>query len=112
MHPPKNAKQVREFMGLVGYHCKFLSNFACIVKLLTALTHHDAKFAWTSRHLTAFNTLKSALLEPSILHYPDPSKCYMVYMDASDNACGTQLSQKHDSHELPVAFLLHTFADT
>ena len=26
--------------------------------------------------------LKSALLEAPILHYPDPSKCYIVYTDA------------------------------
>ena len=58
INPYKNAKQVGAFLGLVGYHCKFIKNFACIAELLTALTHHDAKFAWTSTHLTAFNTLK------------------------------------------------------
>ena len=33
-------------------------------------------------------------------------------MDASDDACGAELSQKHDGQELPVAFLLHPFANT
>ena len=47
-------------------------NFTHIVEPLTALIHHDAKFAWTQSHLTAFNTLKSTLLEEPILHYPDP----------------------------------------
>ena len=79
-----------------------IKNFADIAKPLTALTHHDAKFAGTSRHLTAFNTLKSVLLEAPILHYPDPSKHYIVYTDASNDACGAQLSQEHDSQELPV----------
>ena len=87
-------------------------NFAQMAKPLTALTHHDAKFAWTSSHLTAFNTLKSPLLEAPILHYTDPSKCYIVYMDASDDACGVQLSQKHDGQELTVAFFSHTFTNT
>ena len=112
MNPPKNAKQVGAFLGLVGYYCKFIKNFAHIAKPLTALIHHDAKFAWTSSHLTAFNTLKSALLEVPILHYPDPSKYYIVYMDASDDACRAQLSLEHDGQELPVTFLLHTFTDT
>ena len=35
-----------------------------------------------------------------------------MYTDASDDACGAQLSQEHDGQELPVAFLSHTFADT
>ena len=33
-------------------------------------------------------------------------------MDASDDACGAQLSQLHDRTEFPVAFLSHTFTDT
>ena len=70
------------------------------------------KFAWPCSHLTAFNTLKSALLEAPILHYKDPFKCYIVYTDASDDACGAQLSWEHDGQELPVAFLSHTFMDT
>ena len=48
--------------------------------------------------------LKSALLEATFLHYPDPSKCYIAYMDVSNDAYGAQLSQEHDSQELPVAF--------
>ena len=90
----------------------FIRNSACIAKPLTALIHHDAKFAWTSSHLPLFNTLKSALLEAPILHFPHPSKCYIVYMDASDDACEAQLSQEHDSQKLSVAFPSHTFKDT
>ena len=112
MNPPKNAKQVRAFWDLLVTTAQFIKNFAHIAKPLTALTHHDAKFAWTSSHLTAFNTLKSALLEAPILHYPDPSKHNLVYTDASDDTCGAQLSQEHDSQELPVAFFSHTFTDT
>ena len=40
------------------------------------------------------------------------TKKYIVYTDASDNACGAQLSQEHDGTEFPVAFLLHTFTET
>ena len=78
MKPLKNAKQVRAFLGLVGYYCKFIKNFAQIAKPLTTLTFHDVKFAWTSAHYTAFNTLRITLLEVHILHYLDPSKCYIV----------------------------------
>ena len=112
LNPPKNAKQVRAFLGLYDYYHKFNKNFASMAKPLTALTHQDAKFAWTSTHLTVFNTLKSALLEAHILHYPDLSKHYIVYTSTSDDACGAQLSQKHDGQELLAAFLSHTFTDT
>ena len=35
-----------------------------------------------------------------------------MYTNASDDACGAQLSQEHDGQELQVAFLSHTFTDT
>ena len=111
MKPPKNAKQVRAFLGLVGYYHKFIKNLAWIADL-TALTHHDVKFAWTSGHHMAFNTLKSALIEVPFLHYADPLKHCIVYTDASDDTCGAQLSQEHNGQELPVAFLSHMFTDT
>ena len=52
------------------------------------------------------------MLQTPILHYPDPSKHYIVYTDASDDARGAELSQEHDGQELPVSFLSHTFTDT
>ena len=61
MKHPKNAKHFRAFLRLIGYYCKFMKNFVWIAKPLTTCTHHNAKFAWTSSHLVAFNTLKSAL---------------------------------------------------
>ena len=63
MKSPKEA-----FLRLVGYYCKFIKNFAHKEKPLTAVTHHDAKFSWTSGDHTSFSTLKSTLLEAPILH--------------------------------------------
>ena len=44
MHPPVNLKQVRAFLGLVGYYRKFIKNFAKMAKPLTMLTRMDVKF--------------------------------------------------------------------
>ena len=56
--------------------------------------------------------LKEAIIQAPILLYPDTTKPYIVYTDASDNACRAQLSQIHNRIEFPVAFLSHTFTDT
>ena len=88
MHPTKTAKQVHTFLGLVEYYRKFIKNFAKIAKPLTLLTHHKAKFKWTSAHHTAFMTLKEAIIQAPILCYPDPAKKYMVYTDTSEDVCG------------------------
>ena len=51
-------------------------------------------------------------MQAPILHYPDPNKKYIIYTDASDDACGGQLSQEHNEMEFSIAFLLHTFTET
>ena len=56
--------------------------------------------------------LKESVAQAPILCYLDPTKWYIVYTDASDDACGAQLSQEHDGMEFPIAFLSQTFMDT
>ena len=112
MHPPVNLKQVRAFLRLVGYYRKFIKNFAKIAKPLTMLTRMDVKFEWKETHHDAFMKLKEAIIWAPILQYLDTTKPYIVYTDASDDACGAQLSQIHNGTEFPVAFLSHTFTDT
>ena len=112
MNPPTTPKQVRAFLGLVGCYRKFIKGFAKVAKPLTLLTRQQVKFKWTSNHQTAFEHLKNAIVQAPILHYPNPSKTYIVYTDASDDACRAQLSQNHDGTEFPIAFLSHTFSET
>ena len=112
MHSPVNPKQVRAFLGLVGYYRKFIKNFAKIVKPLTMLTRIDVRFEWKKTHHNAFMKLKEAIIQAPILRYPDMTKPYIVYTDASDDACRAQLSQIHDGTKFPVVFLSHTFTDT
>ena len=50
-----------------------------------------------------------SITQAPILHYPYLNKRYIVYTDASDDACRVQLSQEHDGTEFLIAFLSHTF---
>ena len=112
MQPPTTPKQVQAFLGLVGYFRKFIKNFAKIAKQLTLLTRQQVKFDWTPSHHTAFLTLKEAIIQALILHYPNSNKGYIIYTDASDDACRTQLLQEHNGTEFLVAFLSYTFTET
>ena len=69
MNPPTTPKQVRAFLGLVGYYRKFIKGFTKIAKLLTLLTR-QVKFDWTLEHQEAFLHLKEAIVQAPILHYP------------------------------------------
>ena len=76
------------------------------------LTCQQVKFDWTTIHHATFLNLKEAIIQAPMLHYPDPNKKYIIHTNASDDACGAQLSQEHDGTEFPIAFLLHTSTET
>ena len=111
MKSPTTPKQIRAFLGLVGCYRKFIRGFAKIAKLPTLLTRQRVKFDWTPEHHEAFLHLKEAIVQAPILHYPNPNKTYVLYTDASDDACIAYLSQEHNGTEFPVAFLSHTFME-
>ena len=98
MQPPKNIKQVQAFLGLVGYCWKFIKNFAQITKLLATLTCHDAKFDRTLDHSVAFISLKGALIQAPILHYPDPSKQMHLMVPMVLNYHRNTMASKYQSH--------------
>ena len=79
---------------------------------LTVLTHHKAKFEWTPTQHTAFMMLKEGIIQAPISCYPDPARKYIVYMDASDNMCGAQLSQEYNGSKFQIAFLSNMFTET
>ena len=112
MTSPTTPKQVRAFLRLVGYYRKFIRAFEKIAKPLTLLTRQQVKFDWTPEHQEAVIHLKDAIVQAPILHYPNPNKTYIVYTDASNDACRAQLSHEHNGTESPEAFLSHTFTKT
>ena len=51
--------------------------------------------------------LRKAIIQVPFLHYLDPTKKYIAYTHALNDACGTQLSQEHDGSILgPLLFLI------
>ena len=62
MSPPTTPKQVRAFLGLVGYYRKSIKGFAKVAKPLTLLTRQQVKFEWMLDHQTAFEHLKNAIV--------------------------------------------------
>ena len=84
--PPRNTRQVREFVGLCNYFRSSISNFALIAKPLNELTSNKAK--WEKGQLppdalAAFQKLKNALINPPVLAYPDPNLDYFLWVDAA-----------------------------
>lgn len=64
---PKNVKEVRRFMGLVGFFRRFILKFAQLVRPITDLTKNDIAFKWGEADDTAFNTLKLSITSRLVL---------------------------------------------
>ena len=75
-------KEVKQFLGLVGYYRKFIPRYADIARPLNALTHKDVEFVWTDMCQRSFELHKTMVSEEPILVYPDPSKPYVLFTDA------------------------------
>ena len=83
MPPPKTAKEVKQFLGLTGYYRKFVPRFTDLSRPLTNLTRQSVEFQWTEKCQKSFDNLRGLLTKYPILQYPDPSKDYTLFTDAS-----------------------------
>ena len=64
---------------------------------LTKLLAHDCEFEWTKQCDLSFQMLKDTLCSAPILKYPDTSKPYTLYTDASKYGWAGVLTQSHTS---------------
>ena len=58
MPAPTTPKEIKQFLGLVGYYRKFIPRFADIARPMTNLTKQDIPFEWTMQCQAAFEMLK------------------------------------------------------
>lgn len=103
---PITKKQVRSFLGLIGYYRKYIPNFATLAVPLTDLTRkgNSSIVKWGVEQDRSFETLKQALTEKPILRVPDHNRPFMVMTDASDHGIGAVLLQEYDDVRFPIAY--------
>lgn len=91
--PPKNASEVRKFLGLSGYYRKFIKDYSTVAEPLVRLTDLKKDFHWSHQCQNAFDTLIDKLTSQPVLAQPDYSLEFVLYTDASDVGIGAVLSQ-------------------
>ena len=103
---PRTGKHVKQFLGLCTYFRRFVPDFATIAHPLFELTKPKTRFHWGLEENYAFQTLKSLLINPPILAFPNPNQPYIVTTDCSGFACGAILSQlDSDGNERVISYL-------
>ena len=94
MLPPKTPRQVKQFLGLIGYYRKFVPRFLDLARPLNALTRKNVEFEWTQICQESFDLLKDSLMTEPILTYPNPNLPYLLFTDASKYAWACVLTQE------------------
>ena len=89
-------RDLRSFLGQVGFYRRFIQDCAKVSKPLTTLLYKDKDFIINEEGKRAFIMLKQALIEAPILQSPNWDLPFEIMCDASDYVVGAILGQRLD----------------
>ncbi|KAL8562823.1 hypothetical protein ACOMHN_004515 [Nucella lapillus] len=111
--PPKTKKELRAFLGLVGYYRRFVPHFSDIALPLTQKTRgkQPQKIVWSDESQEAFDKLKQALVSHPVLILPDHGQQFVLRTDASGQGLGAVLLQEREGILQPVSYASKKLSD-
>jgi hypothetical protein len=108
-----NVKQLRHFLGIVQYYRDIWARWSKKLAPLTSLVGECGQtkvtrakgtkkvpWHWDEVHQRAFDHLKATITREVVLAYPDYSKVFKIYTDASSKQLGAVITQENR----PIAF--------
>lgn len=104
---PRNATEIKRFMGLCSWYRRFIPNFSSLVSPMNDLLKGRKKkqeVLWDDRAEKAFTAVKEALIAAPVLSPPDFSRPFTVQCDASDTGLGGVLTQVINGEEKVICF--------
>lgn len=105
---PKNASELKRFLGFVGWYRRFIPNFASVAEPLTSLLRKRSSWLWKTAQAAAFSKLKDCLTKAPILSCPDFNLPFIIQCDASEVGVGAVLCQETTSGENVIAYASRT----
>ncbi len=123
---PVDLKSLCSFLGFCGYYRRFIANYSSIVRPLTELTKDylptqkkkksgsiekqyfkvSEPFAdrWDKACDDSFEKIINCVTHAPVLAFADPSKPYILHVDASLDGLGAVLNQEYPEGLRPIAF--------
>ncbi len=107
---PKTRRQLRRFLGMVGYYRTFCKNFSTVVAPLTTLLSPKIPFKWSAECSSAFESAKALLCNAPVLTAPNFDKPFKLEVDASMVGAGAVLLQEDEEGvDRPISFFSRKF---
>ena len=106
--PPKIVREIRSFLGHVGFYRRFIKDFSAISKPLCNLLTKDTPFEWSQDCQNSFNKLIKLLTSAPIMQSPDWSLPFEIMCDASDYAVGAVLGQRKEGKPYVIYYASRT----
>ena len=108
---PATLRDLRSFLGHVGFYCGFIQDFAKVYKPLTTLLCKDKDFFINKEGEHAFEMLKLALIKALILQSLNWDLPFEIMCDASDYAVGAVLGQRINKNPTAIWYASKTLAE-
>jgi hypothetical protein len=110
---PNIVVELQSFLGLASYYRRFIKDFSSIAHPLLEQTKGKPKpkdlIVWGGLEIVAFERLRTSLVTESVLAYPDFTKEFLIYTDASNYGAGAVLSEMHEGKDRPIAYASRHF---
>ncbi len=118
---PKNVKEIRHFLGMLQYYRDMWARRSEMLAPLTDLVGECGEtkttrmkktkkkpWRWDPIHQQAFDNVKAAIANETVLAYPDFLKPFEIYTDASSTQLGAMITQDN----MPIAFFSRKLSKT
>ncbi len=118
---PMGVRQLRHFLGMVQYYRDLWARRSEMLAPLTSLVGECGQtkttkakgtkkvpWHWDAVNQRAFDHVKATIAKDVVLPYPDYSKVFEIYTDASSKQLGAVITQDNR----PIAFFSRKLSDT
>ncbi len=119
--PLTGVKQLLHFLGMIQYYRDLWARQSEMLTPLTSLVGECGQtkttrakrtkmvpWHWDAVHQRAFNHIKATIIKDVVLAYPDFSKVFEIYTDASSKQLGAVIAQDNR----PITFFSRKLSDT
>ena len=90
---PTNVKELQSFLGAINYLSKYIPHLSSLRSTLQTLVKKNSEYVWTPTHDRAFQDIKEAIYQETLLSYFDKNLPVFIEVDASGHGLGACLLQ-------------------